>query len=107
VLLCRKCRLVNGQAPPGTRSLEDLGTWRCKECHALNGQDSEAKAMIREIAGESTVNEGGKEMQEVQGAEKVLEDQITEGDDDEELEEEEIISAPATSTRSKVRQRKK
>jgi hypothetical protein len=108
VLLCRKCRLVNGQAPPGTRSLEDLGTWRCKECHALNGQDSEAKAMIREIAGESTVNEGGKEMQEVQGAEKVVDDQSVEGvEDEEQEEEEEIISAPATSTRSKVRQRKK
>jgi hypothetical protein len=88
--------------------LEDLGTWRCKECHALNGQDSEAKAMIREIAGESTVNEGGKEMQEVQGAEKVVDDQSVEGvEDEEQEEEEEIISAPATSTRSKVRQRKK
>ncbi|CAD0099004.1 unnamed protein product [Aureobasidium mustum] len=104
VLLCRKCRLVNGQAPPGTRSLEDLGTWRCKECHALNGQDSEAKAMIREIAEESTVT---KEMQEVQGAEKLSEDQEVEDQDQEEEDEDEVVSAPATSTRSKVRQRKK
>ncbi|KAI4747589.1 hypothetical protein E4T50_02136 [Aureobasidium sp. EXF-12298] len=108
VLLCRKCRLVNGQAPPGTRSLEDLGTWRCKECHALNGQESEAKAMIREIAGESTVTEGGKEMQEVQGAEKMSEDQeVDDGQDQEEEDDDEVVSAPATSTRSKVRQRKK
>jgi hypothetical protein len=106
VLLCRKCRLVNGQAPPGTRSLEEMGAWRCKECHALNGQDSEAKAMIREIAGESTVTDGAKEMQEVQGAEKLSADQSTE-DDDEEQEEEELVSAPASSTRSKVKQRKK
>jgi hypothetical protein len=83
-----------------------MGSWRCKECHALNGQDSEAKAMIREIAGESTVNDGAKEMQEVQGAEKLSADQSTEDDDDEQ-EEEEPISAPASSTRSKVRQRKK
>jgi hypothetical protein len=107
VLLCRKCRLVNGQAPPGTRSLEEMGSWRCKECHALNGQDSEAKAMIREIAGESTVNDGAKEMQEVQGAEKLSADQSTEDDDDDEQGEEELVSAPASSTRSKVRQRKK
>ena len=110
VLLCRKCRLVNGQAPPGTRSLEELGSWRCKECHALNGQDSEAKAMIREIAGESTVTEGAKEMQEVHGAEKLAQDQVAEEhdvEDDEESEEEKTVSTPATSTRSKVRQRKK
>jgi hypothetical protein len=82
-----------------------MGSWRCKECHALNGQDSEAKAMIREIAGESTVNDEAKEMQEVQGAEKLSADQSTEEDD--EQEEEDPVSAPASSTRSKVRQRKK
>ncbi|KAI4721605.1 hypothetical protein E4T48_02110 [Aureobasidium sp. EXF-10727] len=106
VLLCRKCRLVNGQAPPGTRSLEDLGTWRCKECHALNGQESEAKAMIREIAEESTVRDGAKEMQEVHGAENVTVDH-DEDEEQPEEDEDEVISAPATSTRSKVRQRKK
>ncbi|KAH0394007.1 hypothetical protein KCU89_g11819, partial [Aureobasidium melanogenum] len=96
------------QAPPGTRSLEDLGTWRCKECHALNGQESEAKAMIREIAGKSTVTEGGKEMQEVQGAEKMSEDpEFEDGQDQEEDDDDDVVSAPATSTRSKVRQRKK
>ena len=62
--------------------------------------------MIREIAEESTVTDGAKEMQEVQGAEKLGEDQTA--DDDEELEEEEeSVSIPAASTRSKVRQRKK
>jgi hypothetical protein len=61
--------------------------------------------MIREIAGESTVSDGAKEMQEVQGAEKLSAHQSTE--DEDEQEEEELVSAPATSTRSKVRQRKK
>jgi len=66
--------------------------------------------MIREIAGESTVTEGAKEMQEVQGAEKLAQDQVAEvddDDDDEESEEEKTVSTPATSTRSQVRQRKK
>ncbi|KAI5196310.1 hypothetical protein AUEXF2481DRAFT_71182 [Aureobasidium subglaciale EXF-2481] len=104
VLLCAKCRLVNGQAPPGTRSLEDLGAWRCKECHALNGQESEAKAMIREIAGESKV----KEMQEASGAEKSVEKEQTEDEANSDMEQDsEVISAPAESTRSKIRQRKK
>ena len=64
--------------------------------------------MIREIAGESTVTEGAKEMQEVHGAEKLAQEQIAEEDDDDEDEpEEESVSIPAGSTRSKVRQRKK
>lgn len=113
VLLCRSCRLVNGQAPPGTRSLEDLGAWRCKECHALNGQESEAKAMIREIAGESKVDGGKpKEMQEASGAEKLSEKEDVEVESDSEQEvtcvdEDSYKESPAASTRSKVRQRKK
>ncbi|KAF2473528.1 uncharacterized protein BDR25DRAFT_283145 [Lindgomyces ingoldianus] len=38
-LICSECRLVNGQAPPGTRTLEDLGRWRCCGCGAWNGND--------------------------------------------------------------------
>lgn len=65
--------------------------------------------MIREIAGESTVTEGAKEMQEVHGAEKLAQEHIAEEDDDDEdePEEEKSVSTPAASTRSKVRQRKK
>lgn len=33
-LICDKCRLVNGQAPPGVRRLEDVGKWRCGGCGA-------------------------------------------------------------------------
>lgn len=38
-LICSECRLVNGQAPPGVRSLEDLGRWRCGGCNAWNGKE--------------------------------------------------------------------
>jgi endoplasmic reticulum junction formation protein lunapark len=38
-LICSNCRLVNGQAPPGTKSLEDLGRWRCQSCQAWNGKE--------------------------------------------------------------------
>lgn len=54
VLICQKCRLVNGQAPPGTSSMEDLGPWRCMSCQTLNGQESEAKEMIQKIVGADT-----------------------------------------------------
>ncbi|KAF2191400.1 hypothetical protein K469DRAFT_736143 [Zopfia rhizophila CBS 207.26] len=38
-LICNECRLVNGQAPPGTRTLEDVGRWRCGGCGAWNGKE--------------------------------------------------------------------
>ncbi|PNY29986.1 Uncharacterized protein TCAP_00103, partial [Tolypocladium capitatum] len=47
-LVCRACRLVNGQAPPGTRSLAELGVWRCMACGATNGED-EGKRIVREV----------------------------------------------------------
>ena len=34
-LICDNCRLVNGQAPPGVRRLEDFGKWRCGGCGAM------------------------------------------------------------------------
>ncbi len=36
-LICAYCRLINGQAPPGIRTLEDIGRWRCGSCGAWNG----------------------------------------------------------------------
>lgn len=44
-LICQNCRLVNGQAPPGTKTLADLGKWRCYGCRTLNGVDEGAKAV--------------------------------------------------------------
>lgn len=39
VLICSQCRLVNGQAPPGVKSLKEIGRWRCYSCGAWNGED--------------------------------------------------------------------
>jgi endoplasmic reticulum junction formation protein lunapark len=49
VLICQNCRLVNGQAPPGTKSLTDLGKWRCFGCGAMNGEEDEAAKVVKEI----------------------------------------------------------
>ncbi|KAF2871868.1 hypothetical protein BDV95DRAFT_594164 [Massariosphaeria phaeospora] len=38
-LICSDCRLVNGQAPPGVRTIEDIGRWRCGGCGAWNGKE--------------------------------------------------------------------
>jgi hypothetical protein len=48
-LICSKCRLVNGQAPPGVQTLEQVGVWRCSSCGAANGVESEAKKMVKEM----------------------------------------------------------
>ncbi|MCJ1438999.1 hypothetical protein MMC27_008389 [Xylographa pallens] len=49
VLICKKCRLVNGQAPPGAKQLEDVGTWRCSGCGTMNGEESDAKKLVADI----------------------------------------------------------
>ncbi|KAK4998396.1 hypothetical protein LTR66_002370 [Elasticomyces elasticus] len=80
-LICQNpdCRLVNGQAAPGTKSLEELGRWRCNGCGAFNGTESEEKKMIGalqnkemvEVVGRSKENRGrvepatAKELDEV------------------------------------------
>ncbi|KKY18329.1 hypothetical protein UCRPC4_g05040 [Phaeomoniella chlamydospora] len=47
VLICSECRLVNGQAPPGVKSLDDFGKWRCGGCGAWNGQESETRKVLQ------------------------------------------------------------
>lgn len=48
VMLCQSCRLVNGQAPPGIKTLEELGRWRCQGCGAWNGTQVEATKVVHE-----------------------------------------------------------
>lgn len=45
-LICKQCRLVNGQAPPGVKRLEEVGKWRCGECGTMNGEDTEVKKIL-------------------------------------------------------------
>ncbi|QGA21527.1 hypothetical protein EYB26_009238 [Talaromyces marneffei] len=54
VLICQNCRLVNGQAPPGIKSLGELGRWRCGSCGAWNGEETEARKVIADIQREVT-----------------------------------------------------
>lgn len=48
-LICSECRLVNGQAPPGTRTLEDVGRWRCSGCNAWNGKEKIKEDAVAEL----------------------------------------------------------
>ncbi|KAF2210590.1 hypothetical protein CERZMDRAFT_24218, partial [Cercospora zeae-maydis SCOH1-5] len=51
-LICQNCRLVNGQAPPGARTPEDIGKWRCSSCHTMNGVECEERKILKQITGE-------------------------------------------------------
>lgn len=55
ILLCSKCRLVNGQAPPGVKTPEELGRWRCSGCGAWNGVESEGAKVVKEITAASQI----------------------------------------------------
>ncbi|PHH76830.1 hypothetical protein CDD80_1171 [Ophiocordyceps camponoti-rufipedis] len=53
-LICNDCRLVNGQAPPGTKSLAELGPWRCMACGALNEHQPDSLVDDADVRGRST-----------------------------------------------------
>lgn len=103
-MICQNCRLVNGQAPPGIRTLEELGRWRCSSCQALNGVESEEKKILNRITESKS--------RPAYSDEEVDPEEVEE---DEESGSDEVIptvsgpeeATPAGSTRSKARQRKK
>ncbi|KAL2443586.1 hypothetical protein ABEF95_007330 [Exophiala dermatitidis] len=64
VLLCSRCRLVNGQAPPGVKTLEELGRWRCSGCGAWNGVESEGAKVVKEIAAASAGLDSSEEWED-------------------------------------------
>ena len=114
VLICEHCRLVNGQAPPGTRAVEELGKWRCMGCGSMNGAESEVSRVVRHVRRGGDVRE--LEEEERKGSRVVDDETIKEdtsadidGEDDDEDVSEEVMdeTPPAGSTRSKARQRRK
>lgn len=111
VLICEHCRLVNGQAPPGTRAIEDLGKWRCMGCGTMNGAESEVSRVVRQVRKGGDVrelDEGERKRGRIIEDENVDEDVSPEVDGDEDISEDMTADTPpAGSTRSKARQRRK
>ncbi|KAF2026180.1 hypothetical protein EK21DRAFT_116076 [Setomelanomma holmii] len=117
-LICSECRLVNGQAPPGARGLEDVGRWRCGGCHAWNGKDkphedvaglvkgweAERKAKAKEPSGslDGGIDSDNRETEDDAGVAAADE---SSGVDVAEAEMEEIVETPppSKSTRSKTK----
>lgn len=42
---------MNGQAPPGARTLEDVGRWRCGGCSAWNGKEKPQEDVVGLVKG--------------------------------------------------------
>jgi len=53
-LICASCRLVNGQAPPGVKRLEDVGRWRCGGCGSMNGEENDVKKIVATMKQQTT-----------------------------------------------------
>jgi endoplasmic reticulum junction formation protein lunapark len=117
VLICQQCRLVNGQAPPGIRNLEDLGKWRCSGCGALNGVERPEKKIVEEIKKQAAIEQDrsigeGEAVETVkdEGNEEVADDetrdQSDEGSSGELVEKPDEDWTPAKSTRSKTKGKK-
>ncbi|KAK5117966.1 hypothetical protein LTR62_004010 [Meristemomyces frigidus] len=129
-LICHSCRLVNGQAPPGARTAEDIGRWRCSSCQAWNGTASEHGQILSQISGASepdspksprhlTAGEPMGRQRERDGDLEHASRSIEDEDEDEDDEDDAVDlaaetttasgmeSSPADSTRSKARQRRK
>lgn len=84
VLICKHCRLVNGQAPPGIKRVEDVGKWRCIACHKMNGEEDEGRRMVAEMKERLAVTGSLDESQPTQKT------SIARDSDDSEISEEEI-----------------
>ncbi|KAI1838115.1 hypothetical protein DTO006G1_4102 [Penicillium roqueforti] len=57
-MICSACRLVNGQAPPGIKTPEELGRWRCCSCGAWNGVESETTKILSSLRQDTGSAEG-------------------------------------------------
>jgi hypothetical protein len=115
-LICSECRLVNGQAPPGAHSLQDVGRWRCGGCSAWNGTEKAREDdVVRLVQGWEAERKAKDEVSLEGGIDsdnrETEDDGVVVGEDSEEeqggvlgeMESEEDTTPPSRSTRSKTK----
>ncbi|KIW08221.1 uncharacterized protein PV09_01149 [Verruconis gallopava] len=101
-LICSSCRLVNGQAPPGAKTLEDVGKWRCIACGTMNGIENETAKLVEDISNASQ-DESEAENKEAMTLPKSqqIEPTAAESSDADTANLNTDTDSPAASTRSK------
>jgi hypothetical protein len=110
-LICSECRLVNGQAPPGARGLDDVGRWRCSSCHAWNGKEKaradveglvkgwEAERKAKESA-DGGIDSDNRETEDDAGV-------VVGEDESSDVDVADQVEPPSRSTRSKTKSKGK
>ncbi|KAL9638032.1 MAG: hypothetical protein Q9164_001826 [Protoblastenia rupestris] len=116
-LICSNCRLVNGQAPPGVKRMEDVGKWRCAGCGTMNGEENEVQKLVAGIKHRASDEKSGQKEENVteEAHAKAAKDEGDESDvtqySGEEEEEEESEKKPVaeaeTPRRRSTRAKKK
>ena len=83
-LICKNCRLVNGQAPPGVQRLEDVGLWRCGGCGVMNGEErgNEIKRIVRGVKEEQNQEQREQESKSAPRIGKELEEEEQEDEEE-------------------------
>ena len=108
-LICSQCRLVNGQAPPGARTLEDVGRWRCGGCSAWNGKEKPHEEVADLVKGWEAERKTRDEELRMRRSGRIDSDDEKTGVDGgvDAAESEEDTPPPSKSTRSKTKGRGK
>jgi hypothetical protein len=106
-LICSECRLVNGQAPPGARGLDDVGRWRCSSCHAWNGKEK-ARADVEGLVKGWEAERKAKESADggIDSDDREMEDDagLVAGEDESSgVDVADEVEPPSRSTRSKTK----
>ena len=81
-MICSECRLVNGQAPPGTRTIEDVGRWRCGDCGAWNGKENAKEEVVKDLVQGWAAERKAREKQERRSTEGGVDSDNRETEDD-------------------------
>ena len=90
-LICKQCRLVNGQAPPGTKRLEEVGRWRCTECGTMNGEETEVNRILAGFKEEAPKHQKSEKGSSPKGRQNLGRSTTREDDDDEDISKVEAV----------------
>ena len=98
-LICVHCKLVNGLAPPGVKTPQEMGRWRCSSCKEWNGTQDEVQKIIEAASEPEPSGDASPSQLPMEEAEKVG---ALDGTTNEEEGEMQDDDTPARSTRSQT-----
>jgi hypothetical protein len=113
-LICKNCRMVNGLAPPGTRSLDEMEEWGCARCGTMNGVRKQQRAGVKLEEKESLLEPSPADVEREpkhrsSSATRKIKTEDSASEEDEEVSEpesdKEELQAPKAKSKSKGRRK--